>query len=129
MSTDISVLSALQQRTTASPDIPEERPRNPQEAAAQFEKVLVQQFVDVMTEDMFSSSLAGEDGPQWMGSQRDSNRDAMTEVLTDHIVESGDLGLRELLLKRWGVADDGTTDEEAASSLPTTPLPAGVSDG
>lgn len=124
MQTDVSALSALQQHAAPSTEIPDERPRNPKEAAAQFEKVLVRQFVDVMTKDMFSASLSGEEGPQWMSSQRDSQRDAMTDVLTDHIVESGDLGLRELLLKRWGVSEDNSATPPSSS-----PLPTGVSEG
>lgn len=126
MDTNFSALSALHQKaqspTLGAPS--SEQPRNPKEAAAQFEKVLVRQFVDAMTKDMLSTSLSGDDGPSWMSSQRDSQRDTMTDVLTDHIVESGALDLRELLLRRWGVSDD-----EAASTPDASPLPTGVSEG
>ncbi len=125
MSINASALASentLQLQSAASPD----RPGNPEEAAAQFEKVLVRQFVEVMTNDLMSSSMAGENGPGWMNSQRDSQRDHLTDILTDHLVESGTLDIREMLLKRWGY--DDASGSASPQGTPTD-LPAGLSQG
>ena len=87
-------------------------PETPKEAAEQFEKVLVRQFVDVMTEGMYDASLAGDDGNHWMGSQRDRQRRVMTDMITDKLTEAGDLQISKTLLRSWGV--------EASSEAPTT---------
>jgi Rod binding domain-containing protein len=75
------------------------KPRTEAEAAEQFETVLVRQFVQVMTKDLFQSSLAGEGGVG--GGQADMQRDVLTDALTDHLVESGALQLSDLLLRQW----------------------------
>lgn len=77
-------------------------PDSPEEAAAEFEKVLVRRFVRTMTEKMFDTTLSGSDGPGWMNSQRDHQRDVLTDVLADHIVEADTLGIRDMLLEDWG---------------------------
>jgi Rod binding domain-containing protein len=127
MSMKASALAAAQNAQMQSAPDASDRPRNPEEAAAQFEKVLVRQFVEVMTKDLMSSSMAGDGGPGWMNSQRDSQRDHLTDVLTDHLVESGTLDIREMLLKRWG-HDDASTDTAPTEGTPTN-LPAGLSQG
>ena len=73
----------------------------PEEAAKQFEEILVRQFVAAMTDGLFKDSLAGEDGPGWMKGQQDTQRDVMTDVLTRHLVESKALRISELLVRRW----------------------------
>jgi len=79
-----------------------------EEVAKEFEKVFVRQFVDVMTEEMFTGSLAGEGGRNWMSTQRSRQRQMMTDMITDQIVEAGDLQLSEKLLRRW--TDDASED-------------------
>lgn len=92
-------------------------PSTPQEAAAQFEKVLVRQFVKKMTEDMFSSSFAGEGGGNWMESQRDRQRDMMTDMITDRIVEADTLQVSESLANEW---EDATSNADAADPSAST---------
>lgn len=93
---------------------PAERPDSPEEAAKAFETVLVRRFVKTMTKQVFDSALSGKDGPGWMNSQRDQQRDMLTDVLTDHIVASDTMGLRDMLLRDWGLAPE----EEGASPTP-----------
>lgn len=75
----------------------------PEETARQFEEVLIREFVKVMTKDLFKANLQGEDGPGWVDSYNDTQRDIMTDTLTKHLVEQGQLGISELLLRKWGV--------------------------
>jgi Rod binding domain-containing protein len=108
-------------------------PETPEEAAEQFEQLLVRQFVDVMTEDMYSSSMAGDGGGNWMSSQRDRQRDVMTDMITEKLAEAGDLQIAETLLQNWGIEspDAGESSEGASgSSLPdlVDPLPTAPSD-
>jgi len=123
---DPSALSAAAPRPTPSGlPAPTERPDSPEEAAKAFEKVLVRRFVKTMTEKMFDSPLSGSDGPSWMNGQRDQQRDMLTDVLSDHIVESDSLRIRDLLLRDWGVEADAPTDPAAedADSPPDAALP------
>jgi len=107
-------------------------PESPEEAAEQFEKLLVRQFVDVMTEDMYSSSLAGDGGKNWMSSQRDRQRDVMTNMMTEKLAEAGDLQIAETLLQSWGIESSGeeASEDGAGAALPdlVDPLPAAPSD-
>lgn len=111
----------------ASSDLPNGRdPETPQEAAEEFEKVLVRRFVKVMTKDMFSTSLTGEDSAGWMKSQRGQQRDMMTDMLTDHLVESEALNISEQLAKEWGVskpppASPGPPLRQSLDPLPADP--------
>ena len=73
----------------------------PEEAAKTFEKILVEQFVGVMTEQLFDSQLSGEEGPGWMKAYGDTQRRILTEVLSDHLVESGTFNVSESLLEQW----------------------------
>ncbi|MCS3627533.1 Rod binding domain-containing protein [Salinibacter ruber] len=102
-------------------------PETPKEAAEQFEKVLVRQFVDVMTEDMYSSSLAGGDGKNWMSSQRDRQRRVMTGMITDKLTEAGNLQISETLMQSWGTdasAEADGTEANAPEADDATPAPA-----
>ena len=80
---------------------PQRPATTPEEAARQFEAILVRQFVATMTESLFKDGLAGDDGPGWMKGQQDMQRDVMTDVLTQHLVESKALRISELLVRRW----------------------------
>ena len=75
--------------------------KNAEEAAKHFEKVLVQQFVQVMTEQMFKSNLAGEDGPGWMKSYGNKQQETLTDILSEHLVEKGTFNISEDILKQW----------------------------
>ena len=100
---------------------PKDRPDNPQEAAKQFEEMLVKQFVQVMTKGLYKSTMSGENGPSWMKGQRDSQRDILNDILTDHIVDSGVLGIRERMMKQWsaeGAAPNPATLEQAPAPNP-----------
>lgn len=120
----------LRGRSNSDAGLPEEDdPETPTEAAEQFEEVLVRQFVDVMTKGMFSSSLTGEKGGGWMKSQRDRQRSMMTDMITDHLVEAGNLQISEKLTERWGVSNSAETPDASSSDegipfkKPVDPLP------
>lgn len=87
-------------------------PKDPVAAAKQFEEVLVREFVRTMTKDMFSGSLAGEDGAGWVKAQGEAQSDTLTDVVTKHLVESGTLGISDMLLRKWN-ASPGAADEMA----------------
>lgn len=117
---------------TSAVSAPDARPQTPEEAAQQFEKLLVQQLVQTMTEGLFDGGLAGAGGPSWMQGQQDLQRDTLAQVLTDHLVDSDSLGLADRLLQNWqhrglvpptaGAASDSTADAPAeAPSAPTPP--------
>ncbi len=91
------------------------RTETPEEAAKQFEAILVRQFVAAMTNGLFKDSLAGEGGPGWMKGQQDAQRDVMTDVLTQHLVESKALRISELLVRRW---QGGTPVDPSTSPAP-----------
>ena len=80
---------------------PQRPATSPEEAAKQFEAILVRQFVAAMTDSLFKDGLAGEDAPGWMKGQQDTQRDVLTDVLTQHLVESKALRISELLVRRW----------------------------
>ena len=63
----------------------------------------MRQFVSVMTKGLFEQSLAGDEGPGWIKGQQDTQRDIMTQVLTEHLVDSGALRISDLLLRQWKV--------------------------
>ena len=92
------------------------RPQTREEAAQQFELLLARKLVQSMTDGLFKSSLAGEDGPAWMSSLGDTRRDLMTDVLSEHLAESGQLGFSDLLLRRW-------RETMPADEAPTAPAP------
>lgn len=88
------------------------RPRpaaSPEEAARQFEAVLVRQFVDVMTKDLFKSEEEG-----MLTGQADLQRDTLTDTLTDHLVESGAFGVADLMMSQWRRAGRVPTDAAEA---------------
>ncbi len=89
------------QSVQTTPNTEHRTQNTPEEAAKSFEKVLVQQFVNVMTEQMFKSNLSGEDGPAWMKSQNDTQRQVLTDVLTDHLVDNGTFNISDIMLTQW----------------------------
>lgn len=99
---------------------PEQRkPRTPQEAAEQFEEVLLQQMLRTMTKGLFDNSLAGDDAPQWMGAYNDIQSDVLTAELSKQLSNSGKLGIAEMLLKQWerNAAEDGGTPGDGATLI------------
>jgi len=87
---------------------PGKKAATPQEVAKQFEEILVRQFVKTMTDKLFTSGLSGENGPGWMDSYRDTERDVMTEELSRYLTESGSMNLSELMLQKWGIRSPKT---------------------
>jgi flagellar protein FlgJ len=100
----VTPISALTSSTAPPRDA-----RSPEEAARQFEAVLVRQFVEVMTKDLFDSESEG-----MLTGQADLQRDTLTDTLTDHLVESGTFGIAELMIQQWkklGRIAPGATEE------------------
>ena len=83
--------------TSAAPAMGGRLPaESPEEAARQFEAVLVRQFVEVMTKDLFDGE--GEGG---LTGQADLQRETLTDTLTSHLVESGTFGVADLMIAQW----------------------------
>lgn len=101
--------------TAPGPNGPGDRARTPEEAAEQFEAVLVRQFVSTMTKGLFESTSGS-----LPGAQADAQREAMTDALTKEIVESGTLRFRDLLLRQW----DRTGQAETGAEAPPAETPA-----
>ena len=114
----IRPLSASLPPAPASAD----RPSNPEEAARQFEAILVQQFVATMTDGLFEQTLAGEGAPGWMDSQNDTQRDTLTQILADHLTENGNLGIADRLMRQWRQAGQLPDDAGEAPPAPVSPL-------
>lgn len=104
----ISTPPEVVQIQTATPGTPRD-PSTPEEAAEQFEAVLVRQFVATMTKGLFQSESGGAGA-----AQADAQRDAMTTALTDELVASGALRFRDLLLRQWG-QDAGGADSASGA--------------
>lgn len=75
-----------------------QRAKSPEEAARQFEEVLVKQFVQTMTKDLFKPM--GE-GPSYLSAQADIQRDTLNDVLTRQLVDSGSFGVARMLERQW----------------------------
>lgn len=96
-----------------APSGPSSRPADsPEDAARQFESVLVRQFVEVMTRDLFK---AGGKGGMLTG-QADLQRDTLTNVLTDHLVDSGTFGVADLMIRQWARTGRVPADPSATPS-------------
>lgn len=98
-----------------------EKARTPEEAARQFETILVRQFVKTMTDGLFEAGLAGEDGPGWMDSQRTTQRDILTDVLAEHLVDTEALGISKLLLNQWQRSGRVPGMDDGSESTTETP--------
>ena len=93
--------------------------RSPEEAARQFESVLVRQFVEVMTKDLFDSEAEG-----MLIGQGDLQRDTLTDTLTDHLVESGTFGIADLMIAQWEASGRIHGDAPAPNPAPgASPTP------
>lgn len=99
-------LSPVSAAATARPARPAD---SPEEAAKQFEAVLVRQFVEVMTKDLFQS---GQEG--MLTGQADLQRDTLTDTLTTHLVDSGAFGVADLMMAQWERAGRVPQSEAAA---------------
>jgi len=97
------------------------RARSPEEAAAQFEEVLVKQLVKTMTDGLFKTSLAGEGGLSSVGAYNDMQKDVLAEELSRHLIQSGTLRISDMLLRQW--KQSGLADPEPAGSGPEAPNP------
>lgn len=75
---------------------PDRSADSPEKAARQFESVLVRQFVEVMTKDLFDGEQEG-----MLTGQADLQRDTLTDTLTEHLVESGTFGIADLMMAQW----------------------------
>jgi len=112
----------MPQNPASSPS--NDRATNMEEAAAQFEEVLVKQFVQTMTKDLFKNSLSGENGPGWIESQSEMQSDVLADILIQRLVEDGTFNMRELLLQQWeqqgyrDAAAEPTTDAQGAPATP-----------
>jgi peptidoglycan hydrolase FlgJ len=109
--TDIGSVSRLATPPVESGSAPVASDR--EDAAREFERVLVKQFVQVMTKDLFKST--DEDAMSSVGAYGDIQRDALADVLTDHLVSSRTFKLQDLLLRQWA----------REASAETSDLPAG----
>jgi len=83
------------------PGSAERRPADPQQAAEQFEQILVKQMVETMTKNLFEGGLAGDDAPQWLGAYNDMQSDVLATELAHQMTRNGKLGIAELLMKQW----------------------------
>ena len=95
----------------------------PEEAARQFEAVLVRQFVEVLTRDLFKSEAGG-----MLTGQADLQRDTITDVLTDTLVDSGSFGVADLMTQQWTragrmVDPSGTGSAAAPGDAPAEATP------
>lgn len=100
----------------AAADLPQEsrKPNSPEEAARQFEEVLIKQMVQSMTKNLFDSSITGDDAPQWMAAYGDMQSDVLSTELSKQLGDSGKLGIAELLLKQWQRTGEVEADPDGA---------------
>lgn len=70
------------------------RPRNIEEAASQFEALLISQML----------KSAHEDGESWLGTDGDQTESTMTELAEDHLSQAlaahGGLGLSKVIVQQ-----------------------------
>lgn len=92
--------------------------QNLEEAAEQFEKILVRQFVQVMTEGLFENGLGGDDTPGWVQGQAGLQQETLTDTISQHLVESGALKLSDLLLRQWNRQQPNLAPDEGAEVDP-----------
>jgi Rod binding domain-containing protein len=62
-----------------------------------------------------------------MQSQRGTQRDMMTDMLSQHLAASEDLPIAEQLMKKWGAPGDAPETPAAPLREPVDPLPAAPS--
>ncbi len=96
---------------TASPNAPQ-RAETPQQAAEQFEEVLVKQFVQTMTKDLFKPM---DGSPSHLSAQADMQRDTLNDVLTRQLVANGSFGVARMLERQWAQQGQIQPDADAQS--------------
>ena len=97
-------------------------PETPKEAAEQFEKVLVRQFVDVMTEDSSPPAPGGGGGKTGSGSQRARRRGFMPGVITARLTGAGNPQISDTPRQSWGRA--ASVEADAPEADDAAPAPA-----
>ncbi len=107
-------------KAAAGLPIEAKKPHTPEEAARQFEEVLIKQMVHTMTKELFDSKLTGDDAPQWMGAYSDMQSDILTEELAKQLSASGRMGISELLIKQWKRQEELDAPEETLPAPPDT---------
>lgn len=107
---DLTELSRAQRLTAADSPDRTRQIQNPEEAAKQFEKILLKQFVREMTGNLMQSPLSGEDGPGWMETQRSHQQDAFGDMLAEELAESESFNISKLLIEQW--REGGLIDEK-----------------
>ena len=113
-------VSSVSSAAASGPGAPQ-RARSPEEAAEQFQAVLVKQFVETMTKDLFKES---EQAGGMSAMQADAQRDALTNALTEQLTTTDALGLRDLVTRRLTgalAAPEAQAALDAAGGL--APLP------
>lgn len=96
----------------------ERAPQNREEAARQFEEVLIRQMMQTMTRNLFDGSLTGEGGSSWSGAYGDLQSDVLATHLAKELSSSGKLGIAELLIKQWQRAEQAQQLQEDAGTPP-----------
>lgn len=113
----------------AMPMSSDRAPETLEEAAEEFERILVRTLVQSMTDGLFENSMGGDDTPGWMDSQRSSHQDIMNDVLSSHLVEAHSLSIADQLVQQWehvtpgGALDEAESGAEGAPLDPAPPLP------
>lgn len=120
------VASAINPQAAGAAKGPNGNARTPEEAAKQFESVLVRQFVEVMTRSLFQSDEEG-----MMTGQGDLRKDILTDTLTDRLVDSGSFGISDILMRQWSrktvdaadLRSDAVAPADATGSAPHAGAP------
>lgn len=107
---DLTPLSGVQRPTASDAPRDGQQIKNPEEAAKQFEQILLKQFVREMTSELMQSPLSGEDGPGWMATQRGHQQDAFGDMLATQLAESESFNISKLLIDQW--REGGLIDEK-----------------
>ena len=94
---------------SSSPPLALHRAKTPAESARQFEEVLVKQFVQTMTKDLFKPM--DESGASFVAAQADIQRDTLNDVLTRHLVDGGSFGVARMLERQWAQQGKISPDE------------------
>ncbi|MFN3596071.1 MAG: hypothetical protein ACK41D_02230 [Rubricoccaceae bacterium] len=103
---------------SASPAPGAVRAASPEEAAAQFEALLVRQMVQIMTRELFRDAGG-------VSAQADLQQDALVNVLTERLVAADVLRVRDVLVRQWdreGALPHGAPAGRAAAARRPDPL-------
>ena len=112
---------------SAGPPTPVDRPDTAasiEAAAHQFERMFVQEFVNTFTKEIFDAPFSSTDGAGWLKTQTGMHREALTGVLTDHLVASGALKLGDLLAEQ--LKERAGLDNPDAPAETEDPAPVGT---